>query len=116
MGNEALNCADYPQTFADSGALGTVIIGPGFRGYMRKLKIFDHPKVRTSTEIMYRLGTKCYKFHWSQTQCEYCDVDHNFTCYTHCSEVNEWDYDCKACHSRCWSCFGDTRYHCFSCD
>ena len=30
--------------------------------------------------------------------------------------MGTWDYDCKACHSRCWSCFGSTNYHCFSCD
>ena len=45
-----------------------------------------------------------------------CDIDHNFTCYTQCPEYDQWDYDCKICHERCWSCFGTTKFHCFSCD
>ena len=74
---------------------------------------------------MYKEMPSCYPFHERQVQtnagnqpinnCQWCDVDYNFTCYTSCLEPDTWDYDCKQCHPECFTCFGDTKYHCFSC-
>jgi cysteine-rich repeat protein len=66
-------------------------------------------------EMMYKIAPQCYKFHHSQSDCEICDIDFNFTCYTDCSERNEWDYDCKECEGTCYTCSGNDAFHCFSC-
>lgn len=54
---------------------------------------------------MYKRYPSCYQFHerqWKTDQghmrfdnCEWCDVDYNFTCYTNCQEPDTYDYDCK---------------------
>jgi hypothetical protein len=90
-------------------------IGQGFNGYMRKIKIYDYPKMDPSMKLMYKTAPQCYKFHHSQPDCAICDVDYNFTCYTSCKERNMWDYDCKTCGGNCYTCSGNDKFHCFSC-
>ena len=92
----------------------TLRIGQSFYGYMRKIKIYDYPKTLPSMQMMYKTSPQWYKFHWTQPDWNICDVDYNFTWYTSWKERNMWDYDCKTCGGRCYTCSGNDRYRWFS--
>lgn len=120
MNDEAIYCEKTTtiELFIDDftpGAPQTLIIGAGISGFIRKIKLYDYPKMEPDMELMYKVAPQCYKFHHSQTDCEICDIDYNFTCYTDCAERKEWDYDCKTCEASCFTCWGNDRFHCFSC-
>lgn len=47
----------------------TLIIGAGFGGFIRKIKVYDWPKMEPSMELMYKLSPQCYQFHHNQSDC-----------------------------------------------
>jgi cysteine-rich repeat protein len=118
MNEEPISCSQQISFYNDINGtrLINMRIGNGFGGYIRKIMIYDYPKTEPSMEMMYKEAPQCYKFHHSQPDCDYCDVHYNFTCYTSCSEYFEWDYDCKSCDGKWYSCSGNDAFHCFSWD
>lgn len=95
MNDEATACNFVATYYDDTLGVGNIRIGFGFWGYIRKIKIYDWFKTEPNLKDMYRIAPACYKFHHNQSDCDICDVDYNFTCYTECPERNQWDYDCK---------------------
>jgi hypothetical protein len=96
MNAEPIKCNMIPTFYDDTINVDAITIGYGFRGFIRKIKVYDWPKNEESMELMYRVAPACYKFHHTQGNCDICDIDYNFTCYTDCAERNMWDYDCKS--------------------
>lgn len=70
VNDEATKCiiaATYYATYYDdTGGAGNIRIGNGFRGYIRKIKIYDWFKTEPNLKIMYRKSPQCYKFHHFQ--------------------------------------------------
>jgi hypothetical protein len=69
VNDEAITCRIVTGYFDDTAANGTLnnlIIGNGFKGFIRKVKIYDWPKNDESMKLMYRTSPQCYKFHHSQ--------------------------------------------------
>lgn len=64
MNDESIVCTVYNSTtnkFFDDVDPGnsrtqTLIIGGGFDGFMRKIKIYDYPKMEPSMKMMYKVA------------------------------------------------------------
>lgn len=57
MNDEAMVCnivAGYFDDTPANGTLGQILIGTGFKGYIRKIKIYDWPKNEPAMKLMYR--------------------------------------------------------------
>jgi len=64
------NIAEYLDDTPANGTQQNIVIGNGFKGYIRKIKVYDWPKNDESMKLMYRTAPACYKFHHTQTECE----------------------------------------------
>ena len=70
MNDDPISCnivATYFDDTAVNGTAGNILIGTGFHGFIRKVKIYDWPKNEDSMKLMYKVAPACYKFHHTQT-------------------------------------------------
>jgi len=100
----------------------TTIIGQGFIGVIRKIKIFEYPKLWDDIKWEFREGDRCVPF--NGVACTHCDIenpsddwDFRYKCFSICEE-HQWNTDCRECYggdAHCRTCFGSDEYHCHSC-
>mmetsp|Transcript_20697 Transcript_20697/g.19724 ORF Transcript_20697/g.19724 Transcript_20697/m.19724 type:complete len:310 (+) Transcript_20697:187-1116(+) len=114
------NCIIYNNVFVENN--GQIIVGGGFLGIIRKVKIFQWPKLEWESQHNIRLWSSggCLPY-YTGTACDHCDIenknsdtDFRYICNSDCME-DEWETDCRACNADCWTCFGSSPYHCHSC-
>jgi len=66
MNDEPMVCNLVATYYDDTAGPGNLRIGNGFKGYIRKIKIYDWFKHEQDQIDMYRTAPACYKFHHSQ--------------------------------------------------
>jgi cysteine-rich repeat protein len=129
--NEYFDDVHTSNTNSNYGMNTNFIVGGGFIGIIRKIKIHAWAKLYMDMRFSWREGDDCLSFPGQQEYdvalCDQCDIespmvthdryDWNFKyeCYSTCDETT-FEWDCRPCHEECRTCFGASEYHCHSCN
>jgi hypothetical protein len=97
MINTHYECQTITEVFWDADRGGNnrfIKIGDGFYGVVRKVKIYDFPKIEDDLKWMRRTDVNCIPF--NGVSCVTCDVEE----LTNDWEFHDWDFRSK-CFSIC---------------
>ena len=119
---DLMSCDDtYTRVIPDEGTQSgrNLRIGQAYTGYIKSMKVYDYPKMDPQFNVDLRINASGECTVWNGSFCEVCEtITANKQCYTHCAApavLNQYDPDCKTCHSFCQSCFGPEWFTCYSC-